>query len=94
MNVEHVPGAFIIQQNGKRVAETTYTLADNVMTMPHTFVDEALRGQGAAKQLVAAAVTFAREHHYRIKPVCPFVKAIFAKDSSIHDVLVEGAKLD
>lgn len=93
MNVEHVEGAFIIQGEGKRLAETTYMLRDSVMTMPHTWVDDSLRGQGAAKQLVAAAVSYARAHHYQIKPTCPFVKSIFAKDTSIHDVLVAGADL-
>ena len=93
MNVEHVDGAFIVQADGKRLAETQYKLHDNVMTMPHTWVDDSLRGQGVAKQLVAAAVTYARAHHYQIKPTCPFVKAIFAKDTSIHDVLVAGADL-
>jgi uncharacterized protein len=93
MNVEHVEGAFIIQENGKRLAETTYKLAENVMTMPHTWVDDSLRGKGVAKHLVAAAVSFARDHHYQINPTCPFVKGIFAKDTSIHDVLVPGTNL-
>jgi uncharacterized protein len=93
MNVEHIDGAFIIQDNGKRVAETTYKLAEDVMTMPHTWVDESLRGKGVAKQLVAAAISFARDHHYKIDPVCPVVKGGFAKDPSIHDVLVADANL-
>lgn len=86
--VKHVDGAFIIEDDaGKRIAETTYSLDGDVMTMPHTFVDPSLRGQGAAKHLVDAAVAFAREHHYTIVPVCPFVKATFEKDPSIGDVL-------
>jgi predicted GNAT family acetyltransferase len=63
------------------------------MTMPHTWVDDSLRGQGVAKQLVAAAVSFARDHKYQIKPVCPVVQAIFTKDTSIHDVLFAGPDL-
>jgi uncharacterized protein len=93
MNVEHVDGAFIIQENGKRLAETTYKLAEDVMTMPHTWVDESLRGKGVAKQLVAAAISYARDHHFKINPVCPVVKGVFAKDTSIHDVLVADANL-
>jgi hypothetical protein len=84
--VTHVDGAFVIEDGGKRVAETTYTLANDVMTMPHTWVDDSLRGHGVAKQLVDAAVAYAREHHYKIEPVCPFVKAAFDKDPSIADV--------
>jgi len=86
--VTHVDGAFVILDDaGKRLAETTYTLAGDTMTMPHTWVDDSLRGHGVAKQLIDAAVAYARAHHHRIYPVCPFVKAAFAKDASIHDVL-------
>jgi predicted GNAT family acetyltransferase len=85
--VKHVDGAFIVEgADGKRLAETTYTRDGDVMTMPHTWVDDSLRGQGIAKQLVDAAVAYAREHHYTIVPVCPFVKAAFDKDPSIADV--------
>jgi hypothetical protein len=92
--VTRTDGAFVILDDaGKRLAETTYTLAGTVMTMPHTWVDESLRGHGVARKLVDAAVAYAREQHYQINPVCPFVKAAFAKDATIHDVLVAGAAL-
>ncbi|MBA3503392.1 MAG: N-acetyltransferase [Myxococcota bacterium] len=84
--VTHVDGAFVIEDGGKRLAETTYTLANNVMTMPHTWVDDSLRGHGVASKLVDTAVAYAREHHYKILPVCSFVKAEFDKDPSIQDV--------
>ena len=87
--VEHVEGAFVIEEGGKRLAETTYRRDGDTLVMPHTWVDDSLRGQGAAKQLVDAAVAYAREHHVTITPVCPFVKAAFAKDTSIHDVLAK-----
>lgn len=93
--VTHVPGAFVITDDGgTRLAETTYTLAGAVMTMPHTWVDDSLRGHGVAKKLVDAAVAYAREHHYKILPICPFVRAAFKKDASIHDVLVADAALE
>ena len=92
--VKHVDGAFIVEDDhGERLAETTYSLANGVMRMPHTWVDDSLRGHGIAGKLVAAAVAYAREHHYKIFPTCPFVKAAFAKDTSIHDVLAPGVTL-
>ena len=92
--VKHVDGAFVVEDDaGKRIAETTYTLVDHVMTMPHTWVDDSLRGHGVARKLVDAAVAYAREHHHQINPVCPFVQSAFTKDATIHDVLVPGAAL-
>ncbi|WP_235924172.1 GNAT family N-acetyltransferase [Pseudoroseicyclus tamaricis] len=45
----------------------------------HTEVPKALEGQGLAKQLVEALVQDARERHFRIVALCPYVKAQRAK---------------
>jgi len=50
-------------------------------------VGEALRGQGAARKLVLAAVEWARKEKVKLLPLCPFAKAIFDRDPSLHDVL-------
>lgn len=88
--IKRVEDAFIIEgPDGKRLAETSYRREGNTLVMPHTWVDDSLRGQGIAKQLVDAAVAYARAEHVTITPVCPFVKAAFEKDASIHDVLAK-----
>ncbi len=81
-------GAFVRTKDGKRIAEMTYSMAGTGKAMiDHTWVSEELRGQGVARQLLDAAVAWARKDQLKIIPVCPYAKAEFDKDPSIGDVL-------
>jgi len=93
MNIDHIEhgskGAFIIKENNQRLAEMTYSKAgDHLITVDHTEVSDALRGKGAGKQLVNAAVNYAGEKNIKILPLCPFAKAIFDKTPQFHEVLI------
>lgn len=80
-------GAFFIRRDGKRLAEMTYTRSATVTIIDHTSVDDALRGTGAGRRLVAAAVEWARAEGIRLLPLCPFAKSVFDKTPSYADVL-------
>ena len=81
-------GLFYIEVEGEKLAEMTYSKAGNsLIIIDHTEVSEKLKGQGAGKQLVQAAVSYAREHNIKILPLCPFAKAIFDKTPDYSDVL-------
>ena len=80
-------GAFVIEREGKRLAEMTYTVAGSRAIIDHTTVDEALRGTGAGAKLVEAAVLWARAEHVKIIPLCPFAKSVFDKTPQYLDVL-------
>jgi uncharacterized protein len=82
-------GAFVWMQDGKRLAEMTYTVAGTRVIIDHTRVDEALRGTGAGKQLVHAAVEWARAEKVRLLPLCPFAKSVFDKTPEYSDVLAK-----
>ena len=60
--------------------------ADKII-IDHTEVSEELKGQGAGKKLVVAAVEKARKEGFKILPLCPFAKATIQKDASLQDVL-------
>ena len=47
--------------------------AEGVIDFTHTFVDEALRGQGVADELARAGLAFAREQRLRVKTSCSFM---------------------
>lgn len=80
-------GAFVISQDGARLATMTYTLAgDDLIIIDHTDVSDALRGTGAGRALVSAAVDWARSEHKHIMPLCPFAKAMFDKTPEFSDV--------
>jgi predicted GNAT family acetyltransferase len=81
-------GAFYVEQDGKRLAQMTYSRASaSLVIIDHTEVDKSLGGQGVGRKLLDAAVRWARETRTRIAATCPFAAAQFAKDASIRDVL-------
>lgn len=85
---EETKGAFRILSEGKEAARMTYSRAgEGMIIIDHTEVDDSLRGQGAGKKLVLAAVEYARQNTLRILPLCPFAKSVFDKAEEIRDVL-------
>ena len=80
-------GAFVWLQDGKRLAEMTYSMAGARAIIDHTQVDDALRGTGAGKKLVAAAVAWARAEKVALMPLCPFARSVFDKTADYADVL-------
>ena len=80
-------GAFVMERDGKRLAEMTYTVAGSRVIIDHTTVDDALRGTGAGKKLVEATVQWARAEKVKILPLCPFAKSVFDKAPQYADVL-------
>ena len=81
-------GAFFIAEEGKRLAEMTYSRTNaSLVIIDHTEVHTSLSGQGVARRLLDAAVAWARETHTKVIATCPYANAQFAKDPSIRDVL-------
>ncbi len=81
-------GSFFYEEKGNRLAEMTYSMAgEKLMIIDHTEVSDVLRGKGAGKQLVEAAVQHARNNTLKILPLCPFAKSVFDKTIAYHDVL-------
>lgn len=81
-------GLFFIEENGEMLAEMTYSKAgDTRIIIDHTEVSDKLKGKGAGKQLVAAAVEHARKNKLKVLPLCPFAAAVFEKTPEYNDVL-------
>ncbi len=92
MDIKHqtgdTKGEFFIEKEGEKLAEMTYSRwGGKKFIIDHTEVSDELRGEGAGKQLVMAAVDYARKNQMKILPLCPFAKAIFEKNKDIQDVL-------
>jgi predicted GNAT family acetyltransferase len=81
-------GAFFVEDEGRRLAQLTYTVAGAKVILDHTEVDDALRGTGTGRKLVAAAVDWAREENVQLLPLCPFARSVFDKTPEFGDVLV------
>lgn len=83
-------GEFVIEENGNRAAEMTYTKAgENKISIDHTFVEHDFRGEGIAKDLVAEGVKYARENNLKIIPLCPYAKTTIEKTPEFQDVLAD-----
>jgi hypothetical protein len=80
-------GFFLAEEGGTRMGYLSYEWAsDTVFAIMHTVVEEAFQGQGVAKALLNAAVAFARDKGYRIRPVCPYAEKVFLRDSGYDDI--------
>lgn len=81
-------GAFFVEEKGQRLANMTFSKAgaDRII-IDHTEVSDVFRGKNVGKQLVSAAVEYARKNNIKIVPLCPFAKSVFARVKEYQDVL-------
>ncbi len=81
-------GMFFVGDDDKILAEMVYTMpSPQKMIIEHTDVDDELRGQNVGFQLVNTAVEYARSHHIKIIPLCPFANSVFKRKPEFADVL-------
>ncbi len=81
-------GSFEVTDQGRSVAQMTYTWAGPTkFIIDHTEVSENYTGKGLGRQMLSAAVDFAREKGLKILPLCPFAKSVFDKEADLEDVL-------
>lgn len=79
---------FALNEQGQRIAEISYVWSDaHKITANHTWVDDSLRGQGVARQLLDVLVAFARDKQLKIVPSCSYVDVMFKRDKSLADVV-------
>ena len=72
-----------------QVGEMTYQPpAPKRMIIDHTRVFEGFEGQGIARQMVLAAVDFARANNRHIIPVCSYAQAFLTRTDEYKDILV------
>lgn len=77
-------GSFFIKEDETLLAEMAYHWRnDHLFIIDHTEVSDQLAGKGIGKQLVNAAVEFARVNNHKIIPVCPFAKKMFERTRSM-----------
>lgn len=88
-NNDQKQGNFEAFIDGNHAGLMTYTWAgEERFIIDHTEVEEAYNGKGVGKEMLLAAVDFARKNGKTIIPLCPFAKATFQKHEELQDVLV------
>jgi predicted GNAT family acetyltransferase len=85
-DIKHKDGAFFVERDGGRAAQLTYRMEGNDAIVDHTFVDPKFRGGTLARDLIEAAVQWARAEDRKIVAMCPYVRKVFEKTPAYADV--------
>ena len=64
-----------------------YRLFPDRVVLHHTEVPPPIEGHGIAAKLTCAALDFARSHHLRVVPLCPYVSSFVRQHREYHDLL-------
>jgi predicted GNAT family acetyltransferase len=81
-------GLFEAWLDDVHVGELTYQRPTSErMIIDHTRVFEGFEWQGIARQLVMAAVDFARQNNRTIIPVCSYARKVLTQTDEYKDVL-------
>lgn len=79
---------FAVNEDVQRIAEISYVWrSEHQIVANHTWVDDSLRGQGIARQLLDVLVAFAREKNLKIIATCSYVDVMFKRDITLADVV-------
>ncbi len=81
---------YAVNENGTVIAEVDFPAAgENIADINHTFVDDSLRGQGVAGQLLSEAVKTIRAQGKKVKATCSYAVKWFEKHEEEQDLLVK-----
>lgn len=88
MTFSQEPGRiFARDENGRLLAEVTFPQQDGVAVINHTFVDDSLRGQGVAGQLLQAVADTLRWEGRKARPTCSYAVHWFDTHPEERDLL-------
>ena len=71
---------FVIPGEDKNKGQVTYTIHNGVMDIDGTFVDPDYRSHGYAKELVDAAVAYAKRKDLKLRPTCSYAVKVVERD--------------
>lgn len=72
---------FVLRIDGARAGSLEYTTSDpGVLRIEYVEVSPNLQGSGLGRQLVAAAMAWARETDRRVVPICSYARMVIDRD--------------
>lgn len=82
---------FELLLDGERVGLADYSVAGEVMTVPHVETDPEHQGQGFAGFLMQGVLDSVRASGRTIRPVCPYAAAYMRRHADTQDLLTTGS---
>ena len=80
--------AFVLRVDGARLGSLDFTRPEaGVMRIEYVEVAPELRGRGLGRQLVQAAVDWARDSDLKVVPICGYARAVITRDPEMSTVL-------
>ena len=76
---------------GSELAFIEYQLRQDRLFLIHTEVPAALEGKGVGSAIIQKALQYAKDHNYKIVPICPFVQSYLKKHPEWNDIIAPDA---
>lgn len=94
MEFLHAPGRiWMTDDKDHMIAEIDFPYdGDGVVNITHTFVDDSLRGQGVAGQLVQEAAEQLRREGKKARLTCSYAQVWFKRHKEYADLIVSEEK--
>lgn len=73
-------GAFFISENQQKLGEMAVSKRNNILTIYHTEIKPEAKGKGFGQQLFDNMIDYVAKEKLLVRPLCPFVHAMFNKD--------------
>ena len=79
---------FVLHVDGERLGSLDFARPEaGVLRIDYVEVAPELRGTGLGRQLVEAAVDWARAENLKIVPICGYARAVIARDPAMRQLL-------
>lgn len=76
-------------QDGLLLAEVTFPYRDALrVDINHVYVDESLRGQGVAQNLMLEAYNYLKAKNLQVVAKCPYAISWFKKHEEYQDIVI------
>ena len=72
--------------DGERVGLASYSIHDDVVTIPHVETDPAHRGKNFAARLMGGVLADIRNRDLTVRPICPYADAYMRRNPDTEDL--------
>jgi predicted GNAT family acetyltransferase len=76
-----------IRADGEVAGVAAYGMSGNTVVFTHTEISDAFEGRGLGSHLAKAALDDVRQHHQRVRPLCPFIAAYIDRHVEYADLV-------